>query len=350
VTVTAPAGLAVEVRRDGGESWRGAAAELAAGAVARIVDGPLVHELRLVERPAAARLGIAPDLDLGFARRLIGAGLLAAAVVAASFVVSLEDPGLGDRPLPRKFLHVFAERPPRPSLPRIDRERLDPAAFRQRTAAVGARVDGQGRNRRGVEGHGILAALHDLGDGGGVFSAGIGVGVNEAIGDLRAGGSGLAEVHGVGGLGPRGGSGAGSTGLGIHGLTGDGRALREGLAFGPVGGREAVRVSPGKITVVGGLSKDVIGRHIRDRQRQVLACYERELQKDPNLEGKLAVSFVIDGAGNVTEVTVLEDTLGQPEVARCAAAKIRGWRFPAPDGGGQVIVNYPWIFRAAGVE
>jgi hypothetical protein len=49
----------------------------------------------------------------------------------------------------------------------------------------------------------------------------------------------------------------------------------------------------------------------------------------------------------VAEVNVAEDTMGS-SVADCMKRNVLRWKFPEPQGGGQVIVTYPWVFRAAG--
>ena len=41
-------------------------------------------------------------------------------------------------------------------------------------------------------------------------------------------------------------------------------------------------------------------------------------------------------------------TLNEPSVESCIVAAIRGWQFPAPAGGGPVIVSYPFLLTPAG--
>ncbi len=40
--------------------------------------------------------------------------------------------------------------------------------------------------------------------------------------------------------------------------------------------------------------------------------------------------------------------LDKNAIRRTIRRKLRTWRFPAPRGGGKVVVTYPFIFRAAG--
>ncbi|HWV38393.1 MAG TPA: AgmX/PglI C-terminal domain-containing protein, partial [Vulgatibacter sp.] len=104
-------------------------------------------------------------------------------------------------------------------------------------------------------------------------------------------------------------------------------------------------------TVVGGLSKEVIAEIIRRHWNEIKYCYERELQKDPNLQGKVEIAFTIDATGSVSEAAASQDTVGgNGAVGRCMVQRVRRWKFPEPKGGGQVMVTYPWVFRAAGAE
>ena len=146
------------------------------------------------------------------------------------------------------------------------------------------------------------------------------------------------------------GVGGGGGGLGIGGLgtRGGGGGRGHGITLGG-GGKRTTRIVPGRTTVVGGLDRSVIAEVIRRYQNQVRFCYERELQKNPSLEGRVAMQFTIDGTGRVSQAVVQEDTVGNNgAVGRCISQRIRRWRFPEPKGGGEVIVNYPWTFRAAG--
>jgi TonB family protein len=180
---------------------------------------------------------------------------------------------------------------------------------------------------------------------------GLGTGINNSLGGLK-GGAGLGDAHGVGGLGSRGtGPGGGGTGLGLGGLGTKGTGHGAG-GFGSIDlggrGKDSVRVVPGKTTVVGGLSKDVIAKVIKRHENEIKFCYEQELNKTPNLNGKVAVQWVIDPAGSVSDANVTETSLSNNNTESCMLARIRRWKFPSPEGGGVVTVTFPWIFKPAG--
>jgi hypothetical protein len=210
-------------------------------------------------------------------------------------------------------------------------------------------------NRSRVLRSGLLGALNRKGSAiSDILGPGaVGTGMNQAVGGLRLG-MGSGDAHGSGGLGTRGtGLGGGGAGLGIGGAgtvglgSGSGGYGRVDLA-----GRqkESVRVVPGQTTVVGGLAREVVARVIAQHQSEIKYCYEVQLNRNPTLAGKVAVLFVIGGSGAVTDAQVSESTLRSPETEQCMLGKIRHWKFPEPAGNGVVKVNFPWVFKPAGVD
>ncbi|HEX8436613.1 AgmX/PglI C-terminal domain-containing protein [Archangium sp.] len=209
------------------------------------------------------------------------------------------------------------------------------------------------KDRQVVGKVGLLGAFKGLkGGASDVFGpGGVGTGVNNALGGLKAG-AGLGDAQGVGGLGSRGGgTGGGGTALGLGGLgtKGNGRGAGDGGGIDLTGrGKTVTKIVPGKTTVVGGLDKDVIAKIIRSHQNEIKYCYETELNKNPSLAGKVAVAFTIDPTGAVSEANVTETTLNNSTAESCMLSRIRRWKFPEPKGGGVVAVTYPWIFSPAG--
>jgi hypothetical protein len=207
------------------------------------------------------------------------------------------------------------------------------------------------KDRKKVMKVGLLAALGSDGAASDVFGpGGLGSGINDKLGGLK-GGAGLTDRKGVGGLGSRGnGTGGGGTGLGLGGLgtKGDGRGSGgSGIELNGRG-HDTTRIIPGKTVVVGGLSKEVIAKVIRDHQREIKYCYEAELNKTPDLAGKVAAMFIIGPDGTVQDANVAETTLNNSSAENCMMTRIKRWKFPEPQGGGIVTVTFPWIFKPAG--
>jgi TonB family protein len=119
---------------------------------------------------------------------------------------------------------------------------------------------------------------------------------------------------------------------------------------GGVGGRAPARVLPNptggdKSIVLGALSKPVIQAVIRRRLRAVKKCYEQELQNSPKLQGRVVIKIVISASGKVSSAEVKESTVPSEPVGACVAEVMRKAQFPAPKGGGIVIVSYPFVFK-----
>jgi FHA domain len=172
----------------------------------------------------------------------------------------------------------------------------------------------------------------------------------------------IGEAYGVGGLGlvgsgkGGGGTGEGTIGLGNLGTIGKGGGGGSGSGYGRgaggLGGRRAHApdVVPGTAQVRGSLDKEIIRRIIRRHLNEVKFCYEKELMKKADLYGRVMIQFTISGTGQVVASVVQNSTMNNPPVEQCIAGAVRRWEFPKPQGGGIVIVSYPFVLKAAGAE
>jgi TonB family protein len=111
----------------------------------------------------------------------------------------------------------------------------------------------------------------------------------------------------------------------------------------PEGDPPTTNVVPDRPDVRGSLSRAQIQAVVREHLGEVRACYERGLRARPDLEGRVVVSFIISPEGAVTSASVATSEIREARVESCIAQAIRTWRFPAPDGGGVVGVNYPFV-------
>ena len=170
----------------------------------------------------------------------------------------------------------------------------------------------------------------------------------------------IGENFGFGGLGLRGtgrgggGTGEGTIGLGNLGTIGHGGGGGNGNGYGRGAGgfrgrsARVPKIRSGAADVRGSLSKEVIRRVIRRHINEVRFCYEQELNQRPDLEGRVTVKFIISPTGSVQTSMVSNSTLKNGRVEKCVAGAVRRWTFPAPDGGGVVIVNYPFMLTNSG--
>lgn len=109
-----------------------------------------------------------------------------------------------------------------------------------------------------------------------------------------------------------------------------------------VGEPMAVPAAPG--AALGSLPKGAIDAVVKLHLRGVSACYNSAPVGGPRLGGKVVVRFVIGTDGSVGSAETRDTTLGVPSVESCLNLHFLGLRFPEPDGGGPVIVSYPFLF------
>lgn len=163
------------------------------------------------------------------------------------------------------------------------------------------------------------------------------------------------EAHGFGGLGGagigRGGGGFGEASIGVGNVGTKGRGGQGGSGYGRgvsrLGSRDAKvpKVIPMQPIISGSLDKETIRRVIRRHQNEYRYCYEKELNVKRDLNGKIKVKFTIAGNGSVIAAAIEESTMGNSNVEQCLIGKIKRWVFPAPKGGGIVVVTYPFLFK-----
>ena len=173
-----------------------------------------------------------------------------------------------------------------------------------------------------------------LGDSSGVSGEGFGVG---SFGTSGRGGGG-------------GGSGAGVSGSGVsgHGVSGSGRTY--GSSSSSLGDKSVSKpmLKLGRPQVSGSLDKRVIRKVIGQHKSEVKACYEKQLMVDGTLAGRLEVKFSISEDGVVISVVIVSNTLSAEPgeaVGACVAKAMESWNFPAAQGGGLVVVTYPFNFE-----
>jgi hypothetical protein len=168
----------------------------------------------------------------------------------------------------------------------------------------------------------------------------------DTIGDsFGAGGLGLSGV-GEGGGGRGEGIGLGNFGGLGHGAgTGTGQGIGNGR--GRLGGGHQVKspkLREGATQVNGRLPPEVIQRIVRQNFGRFRLCYENGMRSNPNLQGRVAVKFVIDRSGAVSMTADGGSDLPDQSVVQCVVRGFGNLSFPQPEGG-MVTVVYPIIFN-----
>lgn len=94
----------------------------------------------------------------------------------------------------------------------------------------------------------------------------------------------------------------------------------------------------------GELPKKVIKRYIARKMGAIKACYQKGLQGNPGLQGKVRVKFLIMPTGAIAGAKIQDSGLNSPMVENCIISNIKTWKFPRAKGGGSTKVLYPFVF------
>jgi hypothetical protein len=117
-------------------------------------------------------------------------------------------------------------------------------------------------------------------------------------------------------------------------------------------GKSFVTLNPQDSVVQEGLTKDEVGKVIHSHVSEIRYCYESAMIKNPNIQGKLIVDFVIQGkganSGSIKSAQVHDSTLNDSSVDQCILSHLTNWKFPNPKGGVEVAVTYPFLFKSLG--
>lgn len=169
-------------------------------------------------------------------------------------------------------------------------------------------------------------------------------------GDVPVSGDALLNVLGAEGVDPAGIFGEmGDTDVEGFGAIGsirpDGQNPGDGMPVPGTGGMPDARP---KMTVLsteltGSLSKEIVRRELLRRKNELSYCYEVGLKEAPTAAGSVDLQVVVSADGAVTEATVTSAALPSKSVD-CMRAKAAKWAFPAPEGGGVVVVKYGLAF------
>ena len=175
------------------------------------------------------------------------------------------------------------------------------------------------------------------------------------VGDRGFGpGRGTGVGPGVGvGTSTRGGSGAGGGGRSTSELISKG-PIDTGTGRGPRGTPGGVKVSEARVPAFkteaadtsGGLTPEQVRAVVERNRSAVQWCFEKELQRNPKLSGKVVVFWQIEATGSVSTSKIKTSTIGSPDVEDCLSRQVRKWTFPSASNGQITKVFFPFIFSA----
>jgi len=96
---------------------------------------------------------------------------------------------------------------------------------------------------------------------------------------------------------------------------------------------------------LGYCQKRDIERVMKSRRGAFKFCYQRSLQMNPSLTGKIVTRFRINDEGSVTNALVLSNTMDDRNVPKCLIANVKKLKFPRPQGG-ECEVRWPFNFQS----
>ncbi len=175
------------------------------------------------------------------------------------------------------------------------------------------------------------------------------------VGDRGYGsGRGTGVGPGVGtGTSTRGGSGAGGGGRSTHEIVTRG-PIDTGTGRGPRGTPGGTKLAEAKVPPFksegvdssGGLTPEQVRKVVERNRSAIQWCFEKELQKNPKLSGKVVVFWQINAPGDVATSRIKSSTIGSPDVEDCLVRQVRKWTFPRADNGQTTKVFFPFVFSA----
>lgn len=93
----------------------------------------------------------------------------------------------------------------------------------------------------------------------------------------------------------------------------------------------------------GDRSAQVISSVINSYLGGIKYIYNRELKSNPNLSGKITVSYIINKDGTVSDIMIKESTVDWPPLEDKLIKRINHWKFP-PSKSGRVKIVFPFLF------
>ncbi len=271
--------------------------------------------------------------------------------------------------VPDRIVQMVLEKPEKPEKKIIDRGNKDAAEGKSapdERGKVGKRnaekkhakgkpgtLSKRKRDMDVVNAAGVLGFLTNNGPQGGAFDGGLNRNLTDAIGGLsgpkgtQIGTGGFHSTgNGTGNNGVAEGTGIGTHGDG-YGATGK---CEPGQVCGPGHrgtGKEygAIAEVKGDPIILGSLDRALIDEVVKRHMSQIRYCYQRELQKDASVGGKLVIRWTIANDGSVSRAGTKSSTIDHAGVEQCVEGRFLRMTFPKPRGNGIVIVTYPFLFN-----
>ncbi len=166
-----------------------------------------------------------------------------------------------------------------------------------------------------ASGQGKAAGSGSRGEGGGASNSG---GRKEVQGQRRTvTGSIKTRMSDIQGAGSSGGSGTGGSEA-----TKNTKMIKTELT--PIQSEDDTGANE-RQTLVGARDLNTVSEVVFSHNSAIQYCFERELESNPDLRGKIVIRFTITPAGNVKDPEILSSTLNSKHVERCILSRVSLW-------------------------
>lgn len=320
---------------------------------------------QMMGRPDAIGGRGAEGIDMPVVAAIAVAAFAHAAFLISCFLVRTWNPTLHERQIPDRFVELSADDVDDPLEKDEEEEPEEDTTGKKAGGEEGKfgkedseqedskvpNVDGPMKKKIDVKNLGVnkMLASKNLGSGPLKNIFGNQDGFDSKMKVAMSGeGSDLQVGRGAGGMGLRGtGAGGGGEGFGrVGGLgkvdTGGGKGTGA-----KIGEKEKKKVEPnmsrGSPNVGDYCDPQNIKRVVSGKSNAIQYCYERELQTNPELSGKVVAQWKVGLDGQVKSASVANSTINNSKVESCVTRVIKRMRFEEPDGG-ICIINYPFVF------
>jgi len=136
------------------------------------------------------------------------------------------------------------------------------------------------------------------------------------------------------------------------------RAAQARRLSGAAGGAAATGspATPSPALPGGDLDKDYVRESVREIIPLIEECYTLALERVPDLAGRVAVTFTIEGEPEVggvigsSQIEEKETTMADPAFLECVQETMYAVEIDPPSDGGVVTVTYPFEFRPGGED
>ncbi len=108
-----------------------------------------------------------------------------------------------------------------------------------------------------------------------------------------------------------------------------------------------VSVELGEISTGSGLSKEAIQKTFKQGLPAIELCYQKGLEKKPNIQGGITFQLVIDSSGRVTKMGLVSSKLNDKNLEQCIIQKIKELTFLTPEGTDYVNITVSFNLKTS---